>query len=71
MDTAYDDFEICVMIFVLKKNKSDKCGEHRTISLISYASKILIIRPGSLWDWVLVRIYIVVQRLYYGDSRQL
>jgi len=36
------DFEKCLMIPTPKKKKSEKCEDHRTISLITHASKILI-----------------------------
>ncbi|CAI6352699.1 unnamed protein product [Macrosiphum euphorbiae] len=35
------DFEKCLMIALPKKKKSEKCEDHRTISLIAHASKIL------------------------------
>ncbi|CAI6362694.1 unnamed protein product [Macrosiphum euphorbiae] len=47
MHNAYEkglvpkDFEKCLMIPLPKKKKSEKCEDHRTISLITHASKIL------------------------------
>lgn len=35
------DFEKCLMIALPKKKKSEKCEDHRSISLITHASKIL------------------------------
>lgn len=36
-----EDFLKCVMIPILKKQKAKKCEEYRTLSLISYALKVL------------------------------